>query len=107
MTESDLTLEKVLQTGQSMEQAQHYSSTIEQKSTLSTSETSNQEELNALRYYRHSPQRKHFKKIIRTKIKTLITETHISMQGQKQHTSNNQIECSRCCAKGQRGNECR
>ena len=78
LTESDLTLEKVLQIGQSMEQAQHHLSTIEQKSTPSTSETSNQEELNVLPYHRRSPPKKPFQKIIRNKIKTLITETHIS-----------------------------
>ena len=72
LTESDLTLEKVLQIGQSMEQAQHHLSTIEQKST------SNQEELNVLPYHRRSPPKKPFQKIIRNKIKTLITETHIS-----------------------------
>ena len=48
LTESDLTLEKVLQIAQSMEQAQHYLSTIEQKSAPSTSETSNQEEQDSL-----------------------------------------------------------
>ena len=54
LAEPDLTLEKVLQIGQSMEQAQHHLSTIEQKSTPSTSETTNQEELNVLRYHRRS-----------------------------------------------------
>ena len=62
MAELDLTLEKVLQIGQSMEQAQRHPSTIEQKSTPSTSETSNQEELNALRYYRCSLPKKPFRK---------------------------------------------
>ena len=78
LAEPDLTLEKVLQIGQSMEQAQHHLSTIEQKSTPSTSETTNQEELNVLRYHRRSVPKIPFQKIIRNKIKTLITETHIS-----------------------------
>ena len=37
-----------IQIAQSMEQAQHYLSTIEQKSAPSTSETSNQEEQDSL-----------------------------------------------------------
>ena len=106
LTESDLTLEKVLQIGQSMEQAQHRLSTIEQKSTPSTSETSNQEELNVLPYHRRSPPKKPFQKNHRKQNQN-FDHGNTHQQGQKQHTSNNQIKCSRCGAKGHRGNECR
>ena len=106
MAESDLTLDKVLQIGQSMEQAQHHSSTIEQKSTPSTSETSNQEELNALCYHRHSLPKKPFQKNHQKQNKK-FDHRNTHQQGQKQHTSNNQIECSHCGTKGYRGNQCR
>ena len=79
MTEPDLALEKVLQMGQSMEQAQHHSSNIEQKPTLSTSETSKQEGLNVLCYHHHSLPAKPFQKnhLKKEKVKTFITGTHI------------------------------
>ena len=100
LTESDLTLEKVLQIGQSMEQAQHHLSTIEQKST------SNQEELNVLPYHRRSPPKKPFQKN-HQKQNQNFDHRNTHQQGQKQHTSNNQVECSRCGTKGHRGNACR
>ena len=106
MTESDLTLEKVLQIGQSMKQAQHHLSSIEQKSTPSTSETSNQEELNVLRYHRHSLPKKPFQKNNQKKNQN-SDHRNTHQRGQKQHTSNNQTECSCCGAKGHKGNECR
>ena len=89
-----------------MVQVHHHSSTVKQKSTPSTSETSNQEELNSLRYHRCSLAKKLFKKSHRKQNQNFDRQnTH--QQHQKQHTSNNQIECSRCGDKGHRGNECR
>ena len=102
MTESDLTLEKVLQIGQLMEEAQHHSSIIEQKSTLPISETLNQEELNALHYHRCSPPKKPFQKShLKQNQKFDHRITH--HQNKKQH-SNHQNESSHCGAKGHRGN---
>ena len=106
MTKSDLTLEKVLQIGQSIKQAQHHLSTIEQKSTPSTSETSNQEELNVLRYHRRSLPKKPFQKN-NQKQNQNSDHRNTHQRGQKQHTSKNQTECSHCGAKAHRGNECR
>ena len=77
LAESDLTLEKVLQIGQLMEEAQHHLSIIEQKSTLPISETLNQEELNALITIVVHHQRNHFKKVIWNKIKSSTIESHI------------------------------
>ena len=103
---TDLTLEKVLQRVQYIEQAQHHSSTIEQKSTLSASETSNQKELNVLCYHRCSLPKEPFQKN-HQKQNQNFDHGNTHQQGQKQHTSNNQIQCSRCGAKGHRGNESR
>ena len=99
LAESDLTLEKVL--GHTMEQARHHLSTIEQKSTPSTSETSNQGELNALRYHCRSLPKNAFQKN-HLKQNQNFDHQNTHPQGQKQHASNSQNECSCCGAKEHR-----
>ena len=102
LTESYLTLEKVLQIGQLMEEAQHHLSIIEQKSTMPISETLNQEELNSLHYHRCSPPKKPFQK---SHLKQNQKFDHrITHHQDKKHHSNHQNECSHCGAKGHRGN---
>ena len=91
---------------ESMEQAQHHSSAIEQKSTLSTSEISNQEELNALCYNHHSLPKKPFQKK-QLKQSQNFDHRDTYQQSQKQHNSSNQNECNCCGAKGHRGSESR
>ena len=59
-----------------------------------------------LPYHRRSPSKKPFQKNHRKQNQN-FDHGNTHQQGQKQHTSNNQIECSRCGAKGHRGNECR
>ena len=82
------------------------SSSIEQKSTPSASETSDQEDLNALRYHRHLPPKKLFQKN-HLKQNQEFDHRNTHHQNQKQRSSNYQDEYNCCVAKGHIGNECR
>ena len=76
------------------------------KSTLTTSERSNHEELNTLHYHRHSLSKNPLQKN-HLKQNQNFDHWNTHQQSQKQQNSSIQNDCNHCGAKEHTGNECR